>query len=165
MRILIESLKQNLLDRIELLLDLISGQEQIREFLIRPEWDAYFSLLRPQQDRVAQLRDKVREQRTLTMKLAQTFGLNPRTPMVQLLEVLSPEDRDVLLPLFEASRKEAEKLRSLSKLSERLFEAQNTFTTHWVESWKNKKPDSLITYNAFGYHVPKSTISVFHQDA
>lgn len=165
MRLIVTQLKKVLMDKIETLLDLIQGQNQMKDFLEKPVWDEYFKILIPQKELLKKLRDNVSEQQSLSRKLAQHFGLEMNTPLLTLLPLLNPEDRDVLVPLFDASRLQAERLKSLSQMSDRLMKAQNEFTANWVESWQERKVGSISLYNSFGYQIQKPTISVFHQDA
>jgi len=165
MRSIIDQLKQALLTKIELLDDLIQGQNAMKAFLVKPKWDQYFDMVTPQQILLKKLQDQIREQNQLTSKLAQIFGLNPRTSMSQILPQLSAQDRESLMPLFDASRKQAEKLQSLSQLSDRLMQAQHEFTAQWMTSWQSKPAPAISLYNSFGHHVHRPAVSVFQREA
>ncbi|PIE03140.1 MAG: hypothetical protein CSA81_03145 [Acidobacteria bacterium] len=165
MRLIHSEIKENLMNKIEILAELVEGQEKMKAFLIKPVWSKYFHFVEPQERLLKKLQDNVLAQKVLFMKMAAKFKLPPNTPFGQLLKLLPTAEREELIPLLEASSRQAQKLKSRSNLSKRLFHAQNEFTQQWMSTWQKKQVPSLSLYNAFGQYVHKPASSVFLQDA
>lgn len=132
---------------------LIEKQEALKQFLVKPDWQQFADVTRPQEGLLRQLQQAHAEQNQLLDRFSGRTPRRTKPTLRWLAEQLDGGSQDRLDGLRTRLRERVDTLRNLSRLSQRLSQAQWDFAQNCLAAGSPALASAQreVTYTANGY--------------
>jgi hypothetical protein len=149
---------------------LIEKQEALKQFLVEPDWSQFNDVTRPQEGLLRELQQVHQEQNSLLDRMGSRSYVGAKPTLKWLAEQLEPTLRQRLEQLRSVLAEKVAQLRKLSRLSQRLSQAQWDFAKACLAggSAALSNAQQQSTYTAAGYQgsaMPQQLVAGVYGDA
>lgn len=136
--------------KLEVLTELIQGQEQFKAFLSAPNWSQFHHLTQPQEELLNNLRQIQAAQDYLLAELSAKLNVPKIQNLMSLCRFLDPEFSKRIKALALQVGEKVRRLQALSRLASALNIAEWRFNRNWLSQCGQHLPPANL-YNARGY--------------